>query len=148
MMSLRPTAHLFGCDNAMMWTPPPPPPPRMCTTRDTWTPEHGLVMDSIWRSHLTLPIPPCTQKMQRSTIAAGLSQVKTELISRNAASPARTAPHRHRQRNVMSRFSRAMNHRPTWEGEEGFSCERGSTRDDCGKAGPFSVERLKMDLPL
>ena len=28
------------------------------------------------------------------------------------------------------------------------SCERGCTRDDCGKAGPFSVERLKMDLPV
>ena len=26
------------------------------------------------------------------------------------------------------------------------SCGRGSTREDCGKAGPFSVERLKMDL--
>ena len=32
--------------------------------------------------------------------------------------------------------------------EEGwhFSCERGCTRDDCGKTGPFSVERLQMDL--
>ena len=30
-----------------------------------------------------------------------------------------------------------------------FSCERGCTRDDYGKAGPFSVEaRLKMDLPF
>ena len=29
-----------------------------------------------------------------------------------------------------------------------FSCERGCTRDDHGKAGPFSVEPLKMDLPF
>ena len=29
-----------------------------------------------------------------------------------------------------------------------FSCERGCTRDDYGKAGPFSVERLKMGLPF
>ena len=29
------------------------------------------------------------------------------------------------------------------EGGWHFSCERGCTRDDCGKAGPFSVERLK-----
>ena len=29
-----------------------------------------------------------------------------------------------------------------------FSCERGCTRDDYGKAGLFSVERLKMDLPF
>ena len=28
------------------------------------------------------------------------------------------------------------------------SCERGCTRDDYGKAGPFSVVRLKMDLPF
>ena len=28
-----------------------------------------------------------------------------------------------------------------------FSCERGCSRD-CGKAGPISVERLKMDLPF
>ena len=26
-------------------------------------------------------------------------------------------------------------------------CERGCTRDDSRKAGPLSVERLKMDLP-
>ena len=34
--------------------------------------------------------------------------------------------------------------------EEGwhFSCERGCTRDDYGTAGPFLVERLKMDLPF
>ena len=33
--------------------------------------------------------------------------------------------------------------------EEGwrFSCERGCARDDSGKAGPFSVQRLKTDLP-
>ena len=37
-----------------------------------------------------------------------------------------------------------------WVAEEGwhFSCERGCTRDDCGKAGPFSVARLHMDLPF
>ena len=29
-----------------------------------------------------------------------------------------------------------------------FSCEHGCTRDDYGKAGPFSVEPLKMDLPF
>ena len=29
-----------------------------------------------------------------------------------------------------------------------LSCERGRTRDDYGKAGPFSVERLKTDLRL
>ena len=29
-----------------------------------------------------------------------------------------------------------------------FSCERGCMRDDYGKAGPFSVERLKRDLPF
>ena len=29
-----------------------------------------------------------------------------------------------------------------------FSCESGCARDDHGKAGPFSVERLKMDLPF
>ena len=29
-----------------------------------------------------------------------------------------------------------------------FSRERGCTRDDHGKAGPFSVERLKIDLPF
>ena len=28
------------------------------------------------------------------------------------------------------------------------SCERGCARDDSGEAGPFSVERLKMDLPF
>ena len=28
------------------------------------------------------------------------------------------------------------------------SCEHGCMRDDYGKAGPFSVERLKMDLPF
>ena len=28
-----------------------------------------------------------------------------------------------------------------------FSCGRGCTRDDHGKAGPFPVERLKTDLP-
>ena len=35
-------------------------------------------------------------------------------------------------------------------GQEGwhFSCGRGCARDDCGKAGPLSVERLKMDLPF
>ena len=36
------------------------------------------------------------------------------------------------------------------QAQEGWhsSCERGCTRDDYGKAGPFSVERLKMDLPF
>ena len=29
-----------------------------------------------------------------------------------------------------------------------FSCKRGCTRDDYGQAGPFSIERLKMDLPF
>ena len=29
-----------------------------------------------------------------------------------------------------------------------FSCKRGCTRDDYGKAGPFSVEWLKIDLPF
>ena len=29
-----------------------------------------------------------------------------------------------------------------------FTCERGCTRDDHGEAGPFSVERLKRDLPF
>ena len=38
--------------------------------------------------------------------------------------------------------------RTTHPKDEGwhFSCERGCTRDDHGKAGPFSVERLEMDL--
>ena len=29
-----------------------------------------------------------------------------------------------------------------------FSCERGCTRGDYGKAGPFAAERLNMDLPF
>ena len=35
-------------------------------------------------------------------------------------------------------------------GEEGWHipCERGCTRDDYGKAGPFSAKRLEMDLPF
>ena len=49
-------------------------------------------------------------------------------------------------------FIQLCSHPPTVSGRRGagrhFSCERGCTRDDYGKAGPFSVERLKMDLPF
>ena len=34
----------------------------------------------------------------------------------------------------------SSNHHPSQQGWH-FSCERGCTRDDCGNAGPFSVER-------
>ena len=46
-------------------------------------------------------------------------------------------------------MSQRQNSRSCGQGlKEGwhFSCECSCTQDDHGKAGPFSVERLKMDL--
>ena len=43
-----------------------------------------------------------------------------------------------------SQVRQDLHHQEGWH----FSCERGCTRDDYGKAGPNSVERLKVDLPF
>ena len=46
---------------------------------------------------------------------------------------------RRRSRQNVARAAGGLRH---------YSCERGCARDDYGKAGPSSVERLKMDLPF
>lgn len=56
-------------------------PRESCASMSSCTPAHGFVKVSSCRSHLIRPIPPWTQRIQRSTTAAGESHWNVSFIA-------------------------------------------------------------------